>query len=43
MFLDRFQAEKRENPCESVILENELPGARFCKIQKNQNLNFGKI
>jgi hypothetical protein len=21
----------------------ELPGARFCKIQKIQNLNFGKI
>jgi hypothetical protein len=27
---------------EGVILEQELPGARFCKIQKIQNLNFGK-
>jgi hypothetical protein len=28
---------------ESVILEHELSGARFCKIQKIQNLNFEKI
>jgi hypothetical protein len=28
---------------ESVNMGDELPGARFCKIQKIQNLNFRKI
>jgi hypothetical protein len=28
---------------ESVVLEDELTGARFSKLQKIQNLNFEKI